>query len=117
MADRILSVQYLTASSAGTEIDLPRLWDKAANFGGYNQGYKISGSDYFPADQVKYLFNDHHSGTIELTQNQGDVAGIYIPADTIFESDGFRLRAEPPRFLYSPKASGEPCRVTVILVR
>lgn len=109
MADKILGSYYLTASSAGTEIPLP----ETDVSGTVAHGYQVS----MMSTNVIYQFNTLHSGTIELVQNPGDTLGLEIAAGTAVTSGPWRLIAKPPKFLYSSKDGGEPCRVTVIMIR
>jgi hypothetical protein len=124
MADRILATFYLTASAAGEEIPLPKYTE--GNAGSYyNTVYDYS---YFHSDSVYYMFTDLHSGSMELLGKTDGVnldkiygtsipGGIFIDSSTAATMGPFRLAAHPPRFLYSANPSGEPCRVTILLVR
>jgi len=124
MADRILATFYLTASAAGDEIPLPKYAE--GNEGSYYA--TVYDYTYFYSDSVYYMFTDLHSGSMELVGKSNGVSldtiyntiipgGIFIDSSTASTLGPFRLSANPPRFLYSTNPTGEPCRVTVLLVR
>jgi len=124
MADRILGTFYLTASDTGTEIPLPKY--SGGEIGAWFS--EIYDPLYFYQDSIFYMFTNLHSGSIELISKTDGInldtvygtsipAGILIDASTTSTLGPFKLIAEPPRFLYSSKPSGEPCRVTILLVR
>jgi len=97
MADNIVSVQTITASNDWTnseKITLPKARQTS--------------------DSVIYIFSSLHSGTIELVQS-GSTTGIELLSGTQYQSGPWRLTGGPPQYLYSTNASGEPCRVTVVL--
>lgn len=116
-----MGVFYLTASQAGTEIPLPKLYSGQVN---YYPDYDFT---WFYLESVSYVFTDMHSGSIELCgsgslglnkiHGTDEVAGLKVDSSTSTTLGPFRLTADPPRYLYSPKESGEPCRVTVIMIR
>lgn len=121
MADKIIGVFYLTASQQGVEIPLPKLYTGLINH------YPTYDPTWIHAESVSYVFTDLHSGSIELCGSGSngldkiygtdEVAGLKLDASTSATFGPFRLNANPPRYLYSSKISGEPCRVTVIMIR
>jgi hypothetical protein len=109
MADKLLGTYFITASIAGAEIPLPAT-DVSGSFA---TGYQLS----MLGTNVIYQFSSLHSGSIELVQTVGETAGLEIESATAVTSGPWRLIAKPPKFLYSAKDGGEPCRVTVIIIR
>lgn len=117
MADKIIGVFYLTGSTEGTEIPIPN-----------HPAYTEYDSKWWHLDSISYSFTDLHTGSMELVgkDRNGDlnviygtteVGGLRIEQSTSTVLGPFRLSTDPPKFLYSAKESGEPCRVTVILIR
>jgi hypothetical protein len=121
MAEKIIGVFYLTASATGVEIPVPNYGETGLYYGDYDAQWKH-------AESVTFVFTDLHSGSIELVQSGSvdglmkiygttEIAGLKLEASTSATYGPFRVMSDPPRFLYSPNVSGEPCRVTVILIR
>lgn len=121
MADRILSVQTISASDQWEEsnkIALPALWDtELANGGQWGQGYNYSGSQWYPSDRVVYIF-DNFTGSIELVQESGSSAGLTIYDDEKTPQSGpWRLIGGPPQYIYNSGSNDQTVKVTVVLVR
>ena len=106
MADRIVSVQTVTANTTAGVIELPPIKGAQPNAYGAvsNQG-----------DAVTYIFDGSNSVDVELVQESTDTAGIKIPASTAYTSGPWRLAGGPPKYLYA--GSSTTIRVTVVLER
>src|SRR5690606_33244040 len=104
MADRILSTQNISISTASAQdIILPALWDPTkGNASQWGTGHLLDGSQWYPSDAVIYVF-DNFTGSFELVQHStgssGDGINIYPTSDKQVISGPWRLKAEPPRYL------------------
>lgn len=109
MADRILSVQTLnlTAGGPALEIDIPdrnnmRAWDDSITH----------------RDSIAYVFDGSNTRDIELVQNENDTEGIKIALRNEKTIGGWRIVANPPKWVYQPAGgSNTSVRVTVVLLR